>query len=463
MDDLWQHQRDIVARGRSQRQLLVAADMGCGKTRAVIELCRDDQFLLVVSPVAVGPAWEKQFSLWEPDRRVYSAYSGTAKRRMAAVDAAMAADGPVALLLNYDWFWRDSCLPKLMALAGRLGDEFTLIADECHRAKSPAGKASRALHRLSRAAPRSRRLGLTGTPMPHSPADIYAQARFLNESTYGANKTAFMSRYFFLDPVYPSRIVGRRDDTDFEARLDRLAYRVRADDVLDLPEAIHETIHVDLPAAVRGVYGQVEKAVIVELSGGLVTATNALTKLLRLRQITSSHVGTDAGLRRLEPVPAKIAAIEEWLEDLPAGEPVAIFTTFTDELDCLREMCERRGRKYAELSGRQKTLAEWQRGDRDFLGVQLQAGGVGVDLTTCGSRPCRYVAYMSVSFSLGDYEQSLARVRRPGQRAECVRYYHLVASGTIDEAIYKALSAKRDVVEEVLAGLLSRTKEGCRD
>jgi SNF2 family DNA or RNA helicase len=98
-------------------------------------------------------------------------------------------------------------------------------------------------------------------------------------------------------------------------------------------------------------------------------------------------------------------------------------------------------------------LAEWQRGERDTIAVQMQAGGVGVDLTRCGDRPCRYVAYMSVGFALADYEQSLARVRRPGQTAECVRYYHFVVKDSIDEAVYGSLLKKRNVVEDVLERL----------
>ena len=99
-------------------------------------------------------------------------------------------------------------------------------------------------------------------------------------------------------------------------------------------------------------------------------------------------------------------------------------------------------------------LSRKRRGDLDTIAVQIQAGGVGVDLTRCGDRPCRYVAYMSVGFSLGDYEQSLARVRRPGQTSSFVRYYHFVVKDSIDEAIYGALRKKADVVQTVLAALL---------
>jgi SNF2 family DNA or RNA helicase len=85
------------------------------------------------------------------------------------------------------------------------------------------------------------------------------------------------------------------------------------------------------------------------------------------------------------------------------------------------------------------------------LVVQVQAGGCGIDATRAA-----YAAYYSQTHSLGDYEQSLARLRRPGQHRP-VRYYHFVASGTIDEVVYESLQKKRDVVESILTSLTRRS------
>ena len=96
-----------------------------------------------------------------------------------------------------------------------------------------------------------------------------------------------------------------------------------------------------------------------------------------------------------------------------------------------------------ELSGRENNLEAWQQGGADILGVQIQAGGVGISLVRA-----RYCIYYSVGFSLGDYEQSLARVHRPGQN-QSVIYYHLVAGGTVDEKVYDALQKRRKVIDEI--------------
>ena len=77
--------------------------------------------------------------------------------------------------------------------------------------------------------------------------------------------------------------------------------------------------------------------------------------------------------------------------------------------------------------------------------VGVGAGGVGVDLSRSA-----YCVYYSLGFSLGDYEQSLARLHRPGQNRS-VSYLHLTAKNTVDEKVYDALQKRADVIEEILS------------
>ena len=89
-------------------------------------------------------------------------------------------------------------------------------------------------------------------------------------------------------------------------------------------------------------------------------------------------------------------------------------------------------------------LKRWQAGEAPVLAVQIDSGGVGVDLTRA-----RYAIYYSLGFSLGSYEQSLARIHRPGQTRP-VEYIHLLAEGTVDEKVMAALARRSDVVNTVL-------------
>jgi SNF2 family DNA or RNA helicase len=110
----------------------------------------------------------------------------------------------------------------------------------------------------------------------------------------------------------------------------------------------------------------------------------------------------------------------------------------------VHEAAKLTARDSLELSGSVRQLEQWQAGEAPVLAVQIQSGGTGVDLTRAA-----YCVYLSTGFSLGDYEQSLARVHRPGQD-RTVFYYHIVAKDTVDEKVYAALRARKKVVEAIL-------------
>jgi SNF2 family DNA or RNA helicase len=141
---------------------------------------------------------------------------------------------------------------------------------------------------------------------------------------------------------------------------------------------------------------------------------------------------------------SKQKLLEDTLEDI-GEEPVAVFCWFHQDLDAVHDACRRVGCKSLELSGRRDELKQWQEGGAQVLAVQIRAGGVGVDFTRA-----RYSVFYSLGFSLADYEQAKCRVHRPGQTRP-VEHIHLVAKGTVDERILRALEKRRDVIDAILA------------
>ena len=126
-----------------------------------------------------------------------------------------------------------------------------------------------------------------------------------------------------------------------------------------------------------------------------------------------------------------------------------VFARFRPDLDLIHRVAERLGRQSYEVSGAEKQLTEWKE-DGGILAVQIQAGGLGLDLTEA-----RYCVYYSLGFSLGDYQQSMARLHRPGQERK-VEYSHLIAAGTVDTDIMRALDKK----ERVILHILERARQG---
>lgn len=229
------------------------------------------------------------------------------------------------------------------------------------------------------------------------------------------------------------------------AKFYSIAHRVTKEEALpDLPPFQHERRFFRLGSKAAKLYGELSSEFHAAVESGEITAANALVRLLRLQQVTGGHVTTDAGSDLLVDT-GKTELLADLMLDLPPQEPLAVFVRFQPELDAVRQVAQAAGRSCGELSGRTNDLSAWQAGQLNTLVVQIQAGGVGVDLTRTA-----YVVYYSLGFSLGDYEQSLARPHRPGQTRRVI-YYHLIASGTVDEKVYAALSARKGVVESILA------------
>jgi SNF2 family DNA or RNA helicase len=125
---------------------------------------------------------------------------------------------------------------------------------------------------------------------------------------------------------------------------------------------------------------------------------------------------------------------------------VVVFCVFKHDLDVIRDVTLKAKRKYFELSGRANTKEEWDKTEGAVIGVQIQAGSEGVDLTKA-----HHAIYYSIPHSLAQYRQSMARLYRPGQEHQ-VSFYHLVAEDTVEENMYSSLERKEDIIESIKAG-----------
>lgn len=448
----WSHQCEGYQRARPHAGFQLAHQMGCGKSRTAIDIIQNDEPgpVLVVCPKAVVPTWPHEMGKYAVEEwPVLAARTGAVKAKTAALDTEWKNHGSgkrrLMVVVNYDSVFREPL--KSWLLARRWS---TILCDESHRIKSPQGVASKLMARLASKA--DRRLLLTGTPIPHSPLDLWAQFRFLDPTIFGTSYTAFRSRYAVTHQLFPSKVIRWLNLEEMRGRFYSRAHRVLSADVLDLPDSIDSTITVTLGREARRIYDSLRDELIAILGapdGDAITASNALVQLLRLQQITGGCVRSEQGLDVVVD-DAKQQALAELVEDI-GPEPVIVFCRFRADLDQVRSVAEKAGIPYGELSGRANELdgnrlPEKARGRAGLWGVQIQAGGAGIDLT--GSAAC---VYWSLGFSLGEYEQSRARTLRPGQ-TRTVRYWHLIAEDTVDESVYHALRNRAEVVGQVLRG-----------
>ncbi len=434
----WLHQRHAYWYIKDLRGAGIFMEMGTGKSKVAVDIVanRGDQKILVVAPKRVLNVWVREFE--KHSIRPTAVIPLTRSTNRAKTNQILEYDGdfPVAFVTNYEIVWRKPLADVILDY-----DFDCVIADEVHRLKKPGGKASLFMSRLGGRVPY--RLGLSGTPMPNSPLDIYAIYRFLDPGVFGTNYEGFESRYAIKGGYEGKQVVGYRNLDELHRRVYDIAFRVKSADVLDLPEPIFETYTLQLSRKANDIYRQMEKESIITFkeSESLI-ADNVLTQLLRLQQITSGHLPDGDELRVVDTEKANL--LKDILEDIDIREPIVIFARFRHDLQQIREVSESQGRRCAELSGQADQLEDWKKGDYDVMAVQIQAGGEGEDFTRA-----RYAIYYSLGFSLKDYEQSRFRVLRPGQTRTPV-FIHLVAENTVDEKVMKALQDKKQVIESVL-------------
>jgi SNF2 family DNA or RNA helicase len=253
-----------------------------------------------------------------------------------------------------------------------------------------------------------------------------------------------------MHPKFP-KVIQWLNQEEMNAKVYSRAYRVLSDDVLDLPPYHHLDRETKLGSKAQQAYQELWKDLVTVVKGQTVSVDNVLVRLLRVQQITSGFLPLPDGTET-QIDDAKEQLLEEALDELAHDEPVVVFCRFVHDLDLVQQVTARLStveapRRYAEVSGRTNkaagTLQDFQEGRADVIAVQIQAGGFGIDLTRA-----RYAFYYSLGFSLGDYEQSLKRVHRPGQ-TRATTFLHLLA-GAVDRRVYQALRDRKDVVSAIL-------------
>lgn len=486
---------------------VLAVPMGGGKTAATIAAVNrispitpgSTKRVVIVCPNKVRGVWPREIRKWSTvewhvvDGRRKAMRRGAPPQDLSVVERLEQAEtnlfdcvcGAVvhAAIFNYEMLAH-----SVIAYRGQKSPGWVppvlldaAIYDEGHRLKSPTGIISKtAWHWVGLFA---RRIALTGTPMPQHPWDIFGLYRALDPGVFGGLWSAFETRYIEKKtpaeggPAFPVAI-KESERAAFAAKVHQLMYRPTID--LKLPGATHAVREVTLEPKAAKLYADLEKECVGDLTRhervtrlhdgektGTLTTSNLLAGLTRLRQCTGGFLPDDGEEVRAEGKPTKVVRnlyrvstvkaehLAQVLDEYGcvAGrdggpEPVVVYCAFIADLDAVREVAEAAGLRYGEISGRRSTgltTSSELSPDVDVCGVQIDSGGTGVDLT----RSCRAVFY-SVVYSAGNFDQALKRSDRPGQKRR-VQFTHLVASGTVDEDVYRALADRRSVA----AGFLS--------
>lgn len=451
----WENQEEALQFALQHPSCMLDMDMGTGKTRVAIDtiFSRDDvNKVLVVCPKAVVPVWRTNLKKFIPENEweCWDWQKGTVKLKAENLKEWLTTDFGTKKItvINYDSVWRK----EIGDLILKSGFDMVIL-DESHRAKAAGSKVSKYLAMLGKKV--KYRMCLSGTPMANSPLDVYGQYRFLDPAIFGTNHDRFLQQYAIMGGPEKRFVVGYKNQKELKAKFQSVAYSCKMSDVasrLKLPEYLPPVeMLVSLPARDMVTSKRLAKEFKAECgSSGVVVAGNVLVKMLRLQQIAAGFCEVqDNPLepKRVEELnTAKEDALVDMLQDIPTTSSVVVFCKFKHDLRSVESAARRSNRMCYELSGRASELDDWNSSEGAVLAVQIQAGAEGVDMTNAN-----HAIYFSLPHSLALYEQSKSRLYRPGQTRP-VSFIHLIAEGTVDEAMYASLIKKKDVIESVKDG-----------
>lgn len=463
---LWRHQAAAVDYMVERKRGILNAGMGTGKTLtslAYIDKVQATKVLVIVkSKVSLEDVWKPSVDRFLVDWQYIDENDLTVAAQANGRILDMRTEyKPTIYFTTYARVWRPALLKQLFKIRWHV-----IIADESHNISAPNSATSKAVYKLARQTPMV--WGLTGTLLFNTPMSVFGQARFVSDTLFdfpdapGLMKAfyRFRDRYCYLRPINPkvSIVTGYKNLDEFNAELAKFVYRIRSEDVLDLPPTHHVTQYVTLPKSLMNAYQHYKKDAIIAATDdsldryvgqpveNVMSSKNIVAKVGRLRQLVGGTITTDDGATKWVH-DTKLDALDELIEGLPDDEPAVIFAVYRAEIAAIKERLAKYG-GVSELSGSVNELPQWKEGKTRIIVVQFATGAEAIDLTRAG-----YLFYYSLDYSLGKYEQSLARINRPGQVRKHLTYYYLLARGTIDEIIYKALSTKADVARAILETL----------
>ena len=422
-------------------------EMGTGKSLTAIAItgalsqAGRIRRVLIVAPLSILGVWEEEFQKFAAFPYALAVLSGSSAKKLDTL-RHMNGTALQVVVVNYESAWR---LEK--ALTTWHPD--LIIADEGHKIKTHNIAASKAMHRMGAKA--SYRLLLTGTVITNKAIDVFSQYKFLNPAIYGNSFYAFRNRYFDMvgygnhTPVLKKSMEG-----ELTEKLHSISYRATKAECLDLPETTDVIRQIELEPAALRIYRGLVKESYAELAGGEVTATNILTRLLRLSQLTGGFLGNDETAAVEQVSAAKLSALEDILDGAVAeGKKLVIIARFIPEIKAICKLLEKRGLGYScitgEVKNRDEQVARFQKEPEvmAFVG-QIATAGLGITLTAAST-----MVFYSLDYSMSNFEQTKARIHRVGQRMPCT-YLYLVAHGTVDEKVLAALESKADLARTLV-------------
>lgn len=423
------YQKYAVEYIKSHPVAAILLDMGLGKTVISLTAMADllfDSFevhkILVIGPLRVArDSWPMEVAKWEHLKHLtYAVAIGTPAERRAALERN--ADITIINRENVDWLVESGYF-----------DFDMVVIDELSSFKNHTVKRFKALMKVR---PKVNRIvGLTGTPSSNGLMDLWSEFRLLD---MGERLGKFITRYreaFFMPDKRNSQMVFSykpRPDAEEEIyrRISDITISMKCTDHLNMPELISSQCEVVLSDDERKQYEKLKSELVLTLSAGEITVSNAASLTNKLSQLSNGAIYDD-DRNIVEFHQRKLDALEDIIESAN-GNPILVAYWFKHDLERIRKRF-----KVREIKSSQDIL-DWNAGKIPVAMIHPASAGHGLNLQSGGST----LVWFGLTWSLELYQQTNARLWRQGQTSGTVVIQHIITKGTIDERILTALNKK---------------------
>lgn len=433
--DMHEYQRYSVEFIKNHNAAALLLDCGLGKTvttlTAVSDLMHDSfdvKKVLVISPLRVTQVWAAEIRKWgHLNYLVYSIAVGTAEERRKA----LVADADIYIINreNVQWLVEDSGIPF---------DYDMVVIDELSSFKNHQAKRFRCLMKMR---PKVKRIvGLTGTPAGNGLMDMFAEFKLLDMGErLGRFIGEYRTRYFLPDKRNGQVIFSYKPLPGAEkaiySKISDITISMKSADHLKMPKLLSTEHTVVLSEKERRKYDGMKKDLVLSLPDGEITAANAASLSGKLSQMANGAVySDDEGIVRIHD--RKLDALEDIIE-AQNGRPLLVVYWYRHDFDRIAERLKKIHIPFEKLDS-DASIRRWNSRELPVGLIQPASAGHGLNLQGGGSA----IVWFGLTWSLELYQQTNARLWRQGQTADTVVIQHIIARGTIDERIMKALSEK---------------------
>jgi SNF2 family DNA or RNA helicase len=486
---LYEFQEDAVERMIDERHVLLAMEMGLGKTVVVIatvERLLDQERVaagFVICPASLKLQWLHMIDEFTGGEANIIVVSGDARHRQEQYRDYVEG-GAEYLIMNPETLISD------WEVIRKLGRDF-IVCDEATWFKNFRPKRSKKIKRLRA----DYRWALTGQPIENRAEEAYSIMQWVDPDVLGDFQT--FDRAFCVRDHWGRVKAYRNLPTLHRILSENMVRHTRAQVADQLPAVSEQVVPIELDAGAARLYQRVVHDLEVDVADAISTWGNfslsglyhgedqgeargrIMSKLLALRMLCdhpellrrsaalyrgeipgrggsqyAQELDEDGRLEGLTRSPKLATAVEMIMDILSADErnKIVLFSFFKGMLDILSAATSGLT-KNVIFSGavsqkrRDEVKQQFATDPETRLFLSSDAGGVGLDLPQAN-----YLVSFDLPWSAGSYSQRQSRIIRLSSVFPQVTLLTLQVSGSIDEYQYGLLAQKQKVADAVVDG-----------